>query len=54
MAEPTGAVTFYENLDEIMDVPIDEPTVPPTLPDPPPTVLIHLKGQYMRPSQKTS
>ena len=32
VAEPTGAVIFVE----IMDAPIDEPTFPPTLPDPPP------------------
>ena len=28
VAEPTGTVTFDENLDEIMDAPIDKPTVP--------------------------
>ena len=37
-----------------MDAPIDEYIVPTTLPSPPPTVPTQLKGQYMRPSQKTS
>ena len=50
MAEPTGAVTFGENPDEIMDAPIDEPTVSPTLPYPPPTVPTQQKCLYMRPS----
>ena len=36
VADPTGAVIFDENPDEIMDAPIDEPTVPPTLIDNPP------------------
>ena len=54
VAEPTGEVTFDENPYEIMDAPIDEPTVPPTLSDPPPTVPTQRKVQYMRPSRKTS
>ena len=36
VAEPTGEVIFDENPDEIMDAPIDEPKVPPTLPYPAP------------------
>ena len=51
MAEPTGAVIFDENLDKIMDAPIDEPTVTPTLPYTPPTVTTQRKGRYMRPSR---
>ena len=54
VADPTGAFTFDENPDKIMYAPIDEPTVPPTLLDPPPTVPTQLKGRYMRPSQKKS
>ena len=54
MADPTGAVIFDENPDKIMYAPIDEPTVPPTLSEPPPTVPTQHKGRYMRPSQKTS
>ena len=54
MADPTGAVIFDENPDKIMYAPIDEPTVPPTLPEPTPTVPTQHKGRYMRPSQKTS
>ena len=50
VAEPTGAVIFVE----IMDAPIDEPTFPSTLSGPPPTVHTQRKGQYMRPSRKTS
>ena len=54
VAETTGAVTFDENPDEIMDAPIDEPKVPPNLPDPPPTIPTQHKGLYMRPSRKKS
>ena len=54
MADPTGAVIFDENPDKIMYAPIDEPTVPPTLPDPPPTVPTQHKGRYMRPSRKAN
>ena len=43
VAEPTGAVIFNENPDKTMDTPIDEPTVPPTLPDPPPTIATQQK-----------
>ena len=53
VAQPTGAVKFVEIPDEIMDAPIDEPPVSPTLPDPPPTVPTQQKGRYMRPSRKT-
>ena len=54
VAEPTGAVIFDENPDKIMDAPIDEHTVPPTLPDILPTAPTQRKGRYMRPSRKTS
>ena len=54
MAEITRAVIFDEKPEKILDAPIDEPTVPPTLPDPPPTVPTQHKGRYMRPSRKTS
>ena len=37
-----------------MDALIDEPTVPPNLPYPPPTVLTQLKVRYIMPSQKKS
>ena len=37
--DPTGAVIFDENPYRIMDAPIDEPKVPPTLPYPPPLYL---------------
>ena len=36
VAEPAAAVIFDENPYEIIYAPIDEPTVPKTLPDPPP------------------
>ena len=48
VAETTGSVTFDENPDKIMYAPIDEPTVPPTLPEPPPTVPTQHKGRYIR------
>ena len=51
VADPTGAVKFDEKPDEIMDAPIDEPTVTPTLPYTPPTVTTQRKGRYMRPSR---
>ena len=54
VAEPTGAVIFDENPDEIIDAPIDKSTVPPTLPDPPPTVPTQRKDRYMSPPQNTS
>ena len=54
VAEITGAVIFDEKPDKIKDAPIYEPTVPPNLPDPPPTVPTQRKGPYMRPLQKTS
>ena len=54
VAETTRAVKFDENPYEIMDVPIDEPTVPPTLPYPTPNVPTQLKVRYTRPSRKTS
>ena len=54
MAEPTGSVTFDENLDGIMDATIDEPTVPLSLPYLPTTVPKQRKVRYMRPSRKTS
>ena len=54
MAEPTEAFIFDENPYEIMDAPIDEPTVHPTLPYTPPNVPTQRKGLYMRPSRNTS
>ena len=53
VAEPTGAVIFDENLDKIMDAPIDKPTFPPTQPDLPSIVPTQRKGRYMRPPRKT-
>ena len=54
VAEPTGAVIFDLNPDKIMVAPIDEPTVPPKIPHHPLTIPTQRKGQYMRPSRKTS
>ena len=44
VADPTGAVTFGKNPDNIMDATIDELPVSPTLPYPLPTVHTQRKG----------